>query len=514
MRFVTAEEMRALDRAAIEVHKIPGTKLMQRAGLAVAEGVRRLARATGVTDLPVVMIAGGGNNGGDIHAAALYLLKWGYKVEVRLTKLPVEISGDPLVFLEQLPAETVTDWSQESDWQEDDPAEFPRGTIFVDGILGTGASGAPRGTAAAAIHWLRRAATVGRIVAVDLPSGVDADSGDSATPHVVADLTICLALPKTGLRRAAALEACGRVEIADIGFPAELNGPAESDGWGMIGEPELRRILPERGYAAHKGDCGRALAIGGSTGLSGAIALATGGMLRSGAGLVSVWTPRQVATTVASLVPEAMVESFDCDWLTIDQVRDYLPIAADQDAVLLGPGLSCRPGTQELVAAVLAAGIERLVLDADALTLLARNLSLLQNAEAEIVLTPHPGEVARLLDCTVAAVQADRPAALRELVTLTGTTVILKGAGTLVSAPGQGIRLLAAGNPGMATGGTGDVLAGIVTGLLAQGMTAFDAACLGAWWHAAAGDLAAWQGSRASLSAGDLLRCMAATALC
>lgn len=512
MRFVTATEMRELDRRATEMHGISGVALMRRAGLGVAEAVRRLAVATGATDLPVVLVAGPGNNGGDVFAAASELLAWGFRVRVRLAADESRITGDARVFLNALPMDAITAWTDSARWDADSPAFFPRGTIFVDGLLGTGAHGVPRGAVAAAIRWLQRAGAVGKVVAVDLPSGLDADKGSCADPHVVADLTVCLALPKTGLQSDEALAACGRVEIADIGFPPALTGAIETDGRGWIGEPEMRTLVPPRPRQAHKGVFGHVLVIGGSRGFSGAAALSAGGALRAGVGLTSVWTPCAVAGAVAALIPEAMVHgvgseaaeslhpaALEADWPTA---------CASHDAVVIGPGLSQRDGIAELVDAVLGSSAKRVVLDADALNVVAGRAERMRAVRAQLVLTPHPGEAGRLLGVTAAAVQADRPEALRALVDLTGATVVLKGAGTLVSAPGRGVHQLLAGNPGMATGGSGDVLAGLLGGLLAQGMEAFDAARLAVWWHAAAGDLAAWRGTQASLSAGDILRCL------
>jgi NAD(P)H-hydrate epimerase len=219
---------------------------------------------------------------------------------------------------------------------------------------------------------------------------------------------------------------------------------------------------------------------------------------------------------VATAFPEAMVHGMGSD--TAECLHpailgaDWLSACTAHDAVVLGPGLSQRAGTADVVDGVLASGANRIVLDADALNLLAGRTERLRNLRSQLVLTPHPGEAGRLLGTSAAAVQADRPAALRALVEQTGATVVLKGAGTLVGTPGRGIHMLLAGNPGMATGGSGDVLAGLLGGLLAQGMAPFDAARMAVWWHAAAGDLAAWQGTQASLTAADILRCLPAAA--
>jgi len=516
MRFVSASEMRELDRRAVHEHGIPGVALMRKAGRGVAEAVRRLGRATDTADLPVLMVAGRGNNGGDVFAAAAELLRWGFRVRVRLVTDPRSVTGDARVFLDALPAGIVEVLSQPGEWDADDPGFVPHGTLFVDGVLGTGAKGAPRGTAAAAIRWLRRAASVGRIVAVDLPSGLDADTGVCHDPHVVADLTVCLALPKKGLRSPEALAACGRVEIADIGFPQELTGPEDTDGLGWIGEAEVRSLVPPRPRDAHKGTFGHALVVGGSQGFSGAASMAATGALRAGAGLATIITPRSVASAIASQIPEAMVQAIGSEYtesLHLDAMgSDWSAVCASFETVVAGPGLSQRQGIAEVVDSVLEFQTRSIVLDADALNVLAGRAESLRAAKADVVLTPHPGEAGRLLGISASEVQADRPEALRRLVELTGATVILKGAGTLVGTPGRGVHMLLGGNPGMATGGSGDVLAGMVGGLLAQRMTPFDAARLAVWWHDAAGDLAAWKEAQITLEAGDIVRNLPETA--
>lgn len=512
MRLVTAAEMRELDRRTTTENGIPGAALMRRAGLGVAELVRRIARASGDADLPVLIAAGPGNNGGDGFAAAVALRAWGFAVQVRLAAEPERIRGEARIFLDALPAGLAEPWLQAEAWDADMPEFLPRGTVFVDALLGTGAAGAPRGAVAAAIRWLRRAAGVGRIVAVDLPSGLDADTGRCQEPHVVADATACLALPKTGLRSAAARDACGRVEIVPIGFPETLRGGEESGGWGWIAEEELRLLLPVRPRDAHKGRFGHVLVAGGSRGYSGAAVLAASAAVHSGAGLVAVLTPRCAAGAVAASVPEAMVWPCGSEASPALAPGDLGPeeerLAASSEALVLGPGLSLRPGAAAAVDRLLGLAQGAVVLDADALNAFAGRAGDLRLVRARLLLTPHPGEAGRLLGCSAADVQADRCAALRRLVEQTGATVILKGAGTLVGSPGRGVHQILAGNPGMATGGSGDVLAGLTGGLLAQGLAPFDAARLAVWWHAAAGDLAAWRHTEATLAAGDLLACL------
>ena len=481
MRFSTSSEMREYDRRAAAEFGLPTAVLMRRAGLAVAEAVRRAATLHGVRDLPVILVAGKGNNGGDARVAAEYLAEWGFRTKTH----------------ELAPC-------------DEDPAAIPRGCIVVDGVLGTGARGEPRGEAAEAIRWIRRLRDErgAFVVAIDVPSGLDADTGAFAENSVVADLTVTLALPKTCLApsapEAGALR-CGRVEAVDIGFPPELVGATPADADELIAG-DVEELLPPRPRAAHKGDFGHVAILGGSDRFTGAVALCAEAAARAGAGLVSVYTTREAATPLRARLPEAMVSALPGPVVTREALGPAFPAELRRRGTLVaGPGLTTDDAALSALCHALESGVARAVLDADALTLLAAHPDLLETLPPATILTPHPGEAARLLGTDSSEVQRDRPAALHALVTKTGATVVLKGAGTLVGAPGRGIHVLRAGNPGMATGGSGDVLAGICGALLAQGLAPFDAARLAVWRHATAGDEAAWRLGEAAVLARDLV---------
>ena len=482
MRFTTAGEMRAADRRAEAEFGLATAVLMRRAGLAVAESTARVATLRGVGRLPVVVVAGRGNNGGDAIVAAEFLREWGFRAELH----------------------------REEDGALPDPAAVPRGSIVMDGLLGTGAQGEPRGFAADAIAWIRRLRDErgAFVVAIDVPSGLNADTGAFAENSVVADLTVTLGLPKTCLAPSApetgALR-CGRVEAVDIGFPEAVLGATPADADELIAG-EVEALLPTRPRAAHKGDFGHVAVLGGSDRYTGAVALAAEAAARGGAGLVSVYTTREVALPARVRVPEAMVRAVPGPVLTREALGPGFPAALRRCGTLVaGPGLTTEDAALSALCHALESGVARAVLDADALTLLAAHPDLLELLPGETVLTPHPGEAARLLGTDAAEVQRDRPAALRALVAKTGAAVVLKGAGTLVGAPGRGVHVLRAGNPGMATGGSGDVLAGLCGALLAQGLAPFDAARLAVWRHAQAGDWAAWRLGEAAVLARDLI---------
>jgi len=510
MKVVTAEQMRELDRRTISEFGVSGEVLMERAGRAVAETAERLARLSSAPDGPVRLFAGRGNNGGDVFVAAHWLAGWGRDAEVWIAGRADGIRGDARANLERMkqagvPFRELTDAAE---WGRVAGPCPPAGGVLVDGLLGTGSSGPPRDPVAVAVRCLNALGERNRVVAVDVPSGVDADTGTAPGEAVVADVTVTMGLPKRGLAEAASLDFTGSVEVADIGIPAELIAAVRSDT-DLIATGDLRPLLGARPRAAHKGVFGRALLIGGAAGYTGAIALAAGAALRSGVGLVTVLTPARMAPIVAGLAPEAMVHAgpeTDAGTLAADCLGGRLGSPADFDAVLVGPGMTTHEETRRLVERLLRECRSVLVLDADALNASTGRLDSIRAASCPVILTPHPGEMGRLLGIGAGAVQRDRRAAALRAAKETGAVVLLKGAGTLVAADGRPLSVNRTGNPGMAAGGMGDVLAGLVAGLAATGMTAFDAARCAAYVHGRAGDLGAWRGSQAGLVAGDLIR--------
>ncbi len=509
MRFLSSEAVRALDRAAI-ARGVPGAVLMQLAGVAVAREVARLARARGTRT--VTFALGRGNNGGDGCVAAAELQAAGFRVAVRLAARPADLTGDARLAWDRMAQAGVAweAWACPADWDGAEIALFPFEGIVVDGLLGTGSRGAPRDAIAAAIRWINRLAPRCAVVAIDLPSGLDADSGCAAGALVRADLTVCLAAPKTGFGHPPAAACLGHVEIADIGLPVPSADEAQPQEF--LAASELAARLRRRSHAAHKGNCGHVLVLGGAAGFSGAPALTAAGALRAGAGLVSAAVPACAQAALASLAPEAMAHVLAAPggFLSPDAVRRWSRSLADFDVTVAGPGLTVRPETRTLVRDLLALRLDRLLLDADGLNVLAgwagsQPMELPAVAPGGVILTPHPGEAARLLGVAIAEVQADRCGAVRRIADRTGAVVVLKGAGTLVCTPGGTPELNLTGNAGMATGGTGDVLAGVIAGLWAGGLNARDAAAVGVYLHGTAGDLAAWHGAPEALVAHDLL---------
>jgi NAD(P)H-hydrate epimerase len=482
MKIVTPGEMRELDRRAIE-SGIAGEALMLAAGEGLAASIRSLASNHHLTDSPVLFVAGCGNNGGDAFVAARILYDEEWPVECWIAGSENKLKGDALACFRQMKKsgvpfaflETTETWETASACGTD--AE-----IMVDGLLGTGASGEPRGVVSDAIRFIDAHTDQALVVAIDIPSAM----------AVRADLTVTMGLPKTDLLLPENIDAVGNLEVIDIGFPPEMVEAAEGgDGLELIHPTDLRLLFPRRARDANKGTYGHVLCIGGSKGYSGAIGLTLKGTLRSGAGLVSAFVPEAIHPLVAAAVPEAMVHS------SMPEGK-WTSIAA-------GPGMGRTATTREQVLHLLASSTVPLVLDADAVTVLADHIDAITSATCPVILTPHPGEFAHLFGLKAADVQEDRHGMARMAADKLGATVVLKGAGTVVAAPGEVLAVNMTGNPGMACGGSGDVLAGLIAGLAGQGIGPFEAACAGVWLHGRAGDLAAADKAQASMIASDLI---------
>lgn len=482
MKLVTASQMRDLDRLTIE-SGIPGEELMLTAGEGLAGSIQRLAAMHQLVDSPVLFVAGPGNNGGDAFVAARCLYEEDWSVECWLACPEEKLKGDALVHFRRLRKagvevqvlERPEEWHYAAECGTD--AE-----IIVDGLLGTGVSGEPRGVIADAVQFVNAQTEQALIVAIDVPSAM----------AIRADLTVTMGLPKIDCVQPENLDAVGNLDVVDIGIPAALIDAVESEaGLELIHPSDLVPLFPRRLRDDHKGSYGHVLCIGGSKGFSGAISMASKSALRSGAGLVSAFVPESIHALVASVVPEVMVHS-------------SLP-EGKWTAVLAGPGMGRTANTCEQVLHLLDTSTAPLVLDADAVTVLADRFDAIFNAECPVILTPHPGEFAALFGLKVDEVQADRIGLAGMAASRLGATVVLKGAGTIVASPDQRIAINMTGNPGMASGGSGDVLSGMIAGLAGQGIAPFEAACAAVWLHGRAGDLAAAEKSQMSVIATDLI---------
>ncbi len=499
-RVVDADTMRALDRHTIQKLEVSAELLMESAGRAVAEAALRLDRSG-----PVWVLCGPGNNGGDGFVVARHLFQLGVAVEI--------------VFLghsERLSSEAQANWARTKSLGitvRGPSTRWTRAGVVIDALFGTGLGRPLRGDAAV---WVRRARSArsrgARVISIDVPSGLDADTGQVLGTAVEADLTVTLGLPKLGLalepgRSHAGEIVVARIGIADVapdaGFSVELWRPGRA-----------ARELPARLPGGHKGSFGHVLVVAGSPGKTGAAALAAAGAGRAGAGLVTVACPSSLNAILEVKCTEAMTAPLP---ETPDQTLGptattaVLELAAERDVVAMGPGLGRGAATGTFLLQVAESLAKPLVLDADGLYPFAGALEQLRARRAPTVLTPHPGEAGRLLGSSAQAVNADRVAAACTLAERTGSTVVLKGAATVVASAEGFAAINPTGGPELGSGGTGDVLTGIVAALLAQGLGADRAATLAAWVHGATGDALAHRSGLSGVLAGDVAQALPAT---
>jgi len=509
MNVVTTAQMREIDALTITEFETPGVELMDRAGEGLAHIVDELARLSGFVSAPVRLFAGKGNNGGDIFVAARYLKDREYRVEVWLAGEKKRIGGDARKHLDRMERAGIVleEVSTPGEWEAMTAAGPCGDGIVVDGILGTGITGPARGVAAAAIQFINRLSETSLVVAADVPSGLDSDTGEAAGDTVHADLTATIGLPKVGLLKPAAIECVGSIEVVDIGIPSELVARYETSA-SLIARDDVRRLLPSRARSSHKGTYGHVLVVGGAPGFSGAVALAVRAALRSGAGLVSALVPSSVWPIVAGMVPEAMIHPgkvSDEGGLSSDALdRTTLDLDA-VDAILVGPGLTTGPGVRSIVEQLLRQGTKPLIIDADGLNVIGADVDVIRASGAPVIVTPHPGEMSRLTGLSTDAIQQDRWGTAQALADATETVVVLKGAGTVVASPGRPLSVNVTGNPGMARGGMGDVLGGMIASLVAQGLAPPDAAAAAVYLHGRCGDRVAWLGAQAGMLAGDVI---------
>lgn len=504
MKLVTADQMRRIDAAAIEKHGIPSIVLMENAGRQVADAVGEMLR-----DDPrarVLIVCGKGNNGGDGLVAARHLLNRGADVQVALLAPGDELRGDAAVNY-RIARNIGVPLVEHAD-EEAVRVTTSRAGMIVDAILGTGISGEVQGIARAAIEAVNRSPA--RVVAVDIPSGINADTGAVCGVAVQADMTVTFALPKLGLAQHPGVQHCGELRVADISIPRHLL-ESHSLKANLVTPGMAADMLPGRHAAMHKGDAGRVLVVAGAGGMTGAAALCAQAAVRAGAGLVFIACPASLNDILEVKCTEAMtlpLPETDERSLAAGAGERVLAEAGRSDAVALGPGLSQHPETTALVRRLVAQIPVPLVLDADGLNALEGEPGPLRERRAPTVITPHPGELARLVGGTAEGIQQDRVDAARRAAEATGAVVVLKGAATVTAEPGGEIWVNSTGNPGMAGGGMGDVLTGMIAAFLAGGAEATGAAVAGVYYHGLAADIAAGESGMRGLAATDVAGAM------
>lgn len=500
MKLITPEQMRKIDREAIEKVGIPGVVLMENAALQVAmKAAQVLTERKGSR---VLAVAGSGNNGGDAFAVARHLLAMGYSVSVYTLCPPDAYKGDAAVNA-QILKNMGFDMEQLDEGGLERFAQCCReADLVIDGLFGTGLNRDVEDMAREAIDRINRHSAC--TLAIDIPSGIDGLTGRICGVCVKADYTVTFFLPKLGMVQYPAKSFLGELTVADICIPYALADGMETCE--LTDRETVTRTLPARPEDGHKGTFGKVLILAGSATMPGAAALCALSAYRMGSGLVRLGVPQDIIPILASKVTEAVyapIESRGGHMVCADSAA-LQELMDSCDAVLAGPGLSCNEDTRELVLQIIQGCRKPLVLDADALNAIAPDAEALSRLKCEAVITPHPAEMARLLRTDIASVQSDRIGTAKAFAEEYGLTVVLKGAGTVIAGPDGRVSINPTGNNGMATAGSGDVLAGMIASLLGQDVTPYEAAVAGVYIHGLAGDRAAAEKGACSMTASDI----------
>jgi NAD(P)H-hydrate epimerase len=505
MRILTAEQMREADRRTIEDIGIPSLVLMENAGRQVVAAMETFFPELG--EQRVAIISGKGNNGGDGFVVARTLQQRGIDVSVFVVGQIAEIRGDARINIEVLArlGISVVEIADEGQW-ELHFSEISEHDLIVDALFGTGLKSALTGIFETVIADIN--ASDIPVVSIDVPSGLSADTHDLLGDCVDATITVTLGAPKLPLLLPPAEEKCGEVVIADIGIPAGIIEALDGPRVELLTREQIRTFITPRAADVHKGDCGRVLVVAGSRGKSGAAVLSAQGALKCGAGLVTIAAPRGVGPIIAAHQPDYMTE-----WLeeTVEGTVHFAGaehvLSLNADVMVLGPGLGRGESVTTFVRDVLENSEIPLVLDADALNAFVDEPAALIGREGrDVIITPHPGEMARLVGCSVDDVQADRMGMARDFARSHQLYVVLKGYRTIIATPKGDVFVNPTGSPGMATGGTGDVLAGMLAAWMAQLLDASAACRLAVYLHGAAGELADAAEGEVSMTASDLVQ--------
>jgi len=504
MKIVKPEQMSEIDKFTINEIGIPGMVLMENAAVCVVNEI--LDMLPDLSGKRIVVLAGKGNNGGDALAVARHLYNKGTDVKTYLLAKKDEIKGDAaanLKILENIGIDVVEFISEE---------QFPefenvlmRADLVVDGIFGTGLKGNVRGIPARLIDIVNSSSKT--VVSIDIPSGINGENGAIMGCCIRASRTVTFALPKIGLLVNPGCEYTGKVTVADIGIPQKAIENFRIDTH-TLGKHDISSLIPVRNRDANKGSFGRVLIISGSTGMTGAGCLTAKAALRSGAGLVYIGVPSRLWHIYASSTTEAITVPLDDDGtgrLSQSLIDKIDTVIEKKDVIAIGPGLSVNNAIVEIVKSIIEKARVPLVIDADALNAISTDVSILKYLKAPAVITPHPGEMSRLTGIDIADIQKNRFEVAREFAARWNVVTVLKGSRTVVAKPDGTLLLNTTGNPGMATAGSGDVLTGIIAGLIGQGMKPEDAAAAGVYLHGSAGDEACSKKGECGMIAGDII---------
>lgn len=505
---VTSAEMQACDRFAIQKLKIPGIVLMENAGRGVVEAMERLYGP--LSGKSALIFCGKGNNGGDGFVVARHLHSIGIKVTVILVGRQQDLKNDAKTnyvsiknIARSFPKSNMLQLVELKSKRALDV--LPQTDFIIDALFGTGFSGNIKGLYADVIKWVNSRKAVK--VSIDVPSGINADNGDVESVAIKADFTVTIELKKVGLITYKAMDYTGKIEVVGIGIPQQVTNAFKSNMF-IVKSEDVGQVLPRRSLQVHKHSVGKVFVLAGSRGMTGAAAMAASSVMRAGAGAVILGTPASVYPILAKKLTEVMVvplpETTE-GTLSLNAYDMLLKHIQWSDIVIIGPGISRNSETKELICRITNECGKPLLIDADGLNVLSeKNNALKKHKSKEIIITPHIGELSRLMGIPVEEIERNRIEIVKQAAQQFKLTVVLKGAPTVTATEIGEVYINSTGNPGMATAGSGDVLSGLIGGLWAQGMSRIAAAYSGVFIHGKAGDLAKRQYGEKSLMATDI----------
>lgn len=512
MKVANCSQMRNIDQTAIHDMGIPGIVLMENAALKVVEQIKAILGE--VSYKSILVFCGKGNNGGDGFAIARHLYNMGANVLVVLIADRNEIKGDALTnlkIIEKLDIKVVQ--VQDESLLEEIAASLYLCDMVVDAIFGTGVKGTIDGVEADIIQLINYSGRY--VLSVDIPSGINGDDGQVCGICVNADKTVTFALPKVGLLSYPAADYVGELIVADISIPNSII-EAQNININIIEKEYVKDVIPMRKNDSNKGDYGKVFVIAGSTGMSGAAVLASLGALRSGAGLVTAGVPESLNDVMEIKLTEVMsfpLEDEGRGILAHSCIMQIFEKMDKMDVLVYGPGLSTDKNVEEILLDILKKSEIPIIIDADGINVLAKNINVLKECKCPVVVTPHPGEMSRLTGLDIGYIQTHRIEVASDFARQWNVIVVLKGASTIIAWPDGEVYINGTGNAGMATGGTGDVLSGVIASLIGQGLEADEAAVAGVYLHGTAGDLAAKDKGQHGLIATDIIEALPAVFL-
>ena len=503
MYIATAQEMNNIDRRTREEYGIPTILLMENAAAGITRIVEDMLGS--VKGKRVTIVAGKGNNGGDGLAAARQLYNRGADVSVYLLSEPASLTGETALNLNIALKIGIDVYSKGNYDLKTLRSALNHSQVIIDAMIGTGLSSTVKEEYREVIGLINNSR--GSVLAVDIPTGINSDTGEVMGAAVKATATVTFAIPKRGHLLYPGCEFSGKLHVVGISIPMSAI-EKESIYLHLLTEDDMRGIIPQRKIDSHKGSNGHVLVIAGSIGKGGAAAMTALSCLRTGAGLITLAVPASVQPIVAERLTEVMtcpLAETDEKTIANSASATILELSKDKDVIAIGPGLTTQKETASIVRRLIKEIPTPIVIDADAINALVDNLGILKDRRAPSILTPHPGEMGRLIGKSPADVQKDRIGTAREFATEHSVYLVLKGAHTVIAEPSGGVYISPTGNPGMATAGTGDALTGIIAGLIAQGVDVSPAVRLGVYLHGLAGDIAAKEVGMVGMLAGDLI---------